>query len=735
VIGFISTGSQILFLREAMVLFGGNELSAGVVLSSWLLWVSGGSFFASVLNRKSRNASPYFLHAVIVVYLLLIVATFFLIRIAGAFLGMKPGEIFGISSVWLISFVMLAPLCFSNGMIFSFFCSAAGNIVRSSQKAVNKVYFAEAAGALSGGLAVSVFFIRFLNVFESSAVFFLLAGFIFSLNCVSNRKQWLAPLVMLLFSFLIFFNAGRIDRMSKGIQWRGFNLISDTNSIYGNIVVTEENGQLSLFENGALVASVPDRMSAEYSAHIPLLEHRRPLSVLMVGGGLGGGIEEALKHKSVAKIDYLEIDPALIKVAATYLGEDMGEAGGERVNIIISDPRRYIRTSSDLYDVIIINVSDPANSKVNRLFTEEFFSFAGKRLNKGGIFSFNIAVSENYINPEAQSLIACLYKTAEEVFADVKMIPGRKLFFLSSNSRGALTQDTSVIEKRVKERNLDLKYVRKYYLFDSLSAGRIRYFNESVREKGSIRLNTDFSPVCYYYAEMYWSTLFSDSFRNILSNAGKIRVSWFLSIPLMIIILRFFIRGRSGFPLCFAVFTSGFAEIIFQIVIIIAFQVLYGYLYYRIGLLVTSFMGGLALGAFAARFISDNRKARKYFFAAQAVMCVYPLMLPLIFMRADCPGGNITAVLFEFIIFPLLPAVAGFAGGVQFPLANRLYLDFKKSVGQVSGETYGFDVLGSFFGALAASAILVPVLGMVQVCVIAGLLSLSALIGISIYEF
>ncbi|MBN2190420.1 MAG: fused MFS/spermidine synthase [Candidatus Aureabacteria bacterium] len=715
-----------------MVLFGGNELSAGAVLSSWLLWVAGGSFFASVLNRKQRNVAPFFLHAMVIIYLLLVIAIFFLIRTAGAFLGMKPGEIFGMSSIWLISFALLSLICFFNGMIFSFFCSAAGKAIQPPEKAVTKVYFAEAAGALFGGLAVSLFFIRFLNVFESSAVFFLLAGFAFLPNCASGRKQWLTPLVLITLSLLVFFNAGCIDRLSKCIQWQGFNLISDTNSIYGNIVVTGEKGQVSLFENGDLVASVPDRMSAEYSVHIPLLEHRRPVNVLMVGGGLGGGIEEALKHKSIEKIDYLEIDPALIKVAETYLGEDMA---GTRVNIIIDDPRRYMRRSSDLYDVIIINVSDPSNSKVNRLFTEEFFSFAGERLNKGGVFSFDITVSENYINPEAQSLIACLYRTAEAVFSDVEMVPGEKLFFLSSNTRGVLTQDVSVIERRIKERNLDLKYVREYYLFDSLSAGRIKYFNDSVKEKKHVRLNTDFSPVCYYYAEMYWSTLFSDAFRKALSNAGKIKVSWFFSVPLAVIMLRFFIRGKSGFPLCFAVFTSGFAEIIFQIVIIIVFQVLYGYLYYRIGLLVTSFMGGLALGAFAARFILDKGKARKYFFAAQAAMCVYPLMLPLVFMQADYLRGNLAVALFEFVVFPALPAVAGFVGGVQFPLANRLYLDFKKSVGQVSGETYGFDVLGSFFGAFAASAVLVPVLGMIQVCMIAALLSASALIGICIYKF
>ncbi|MDD5644751.1 MAG: hypothetical protein PHO00_04825, partial [bacterium] len=239
----------------------------------------------------------------------------------------------------------------------------------------------------------------------------------------------------------------------------------------------------------------------------------------------------------------------------------------------------------------------------------------------------------------------------------------------------------------------------------------------------------------YYYAEMYWSTLFSDTFRRILSGAGKIKTAWFFPVPFAIIILRFFIRQKSAFPLCFAVFTSGFAEIIFQIVIIITFQVLYGYLYFRIGVLVTSFMGGLAFGAFAAGLVRGKKDAKKYFVAMQAVMCLYPVLLPLVFMWAGYPRGHVLSGFFEFFVFPLLPALAGFAGGLQFPLANRLYLEFRKSVGRVAGETYGFDVLGSFCGALAASAVLVPVLGMVQVCVIAGLLSFSALIAIVIYKF
>ena len=66
------------------------------------------------------------------------------------------------------------------------------------------------------------------------------------------------------------------------------------------------------------------------------------------------------------------------------------------------------------------------------------------------------------------------------------------------------------------------------------------------------------------------------------------------------------------------------------------------------------------------------------------------------------------------VIFPLLAGVAGVLTGAVFPLAAALV--GQGEAGRVAGLLYGADLMGGCVGALLASAVLVPVLGVVQTC-------------------
>jgi predicted membrane-bound spermidine synthase len=80
------------------------------------------------------------------------------------------------------------------------------------------------------------------------------------------------------------------------------------------------------------------------------------------------------------------------------------------------------------------------------------------------------------------------------------------------------------------------------------------------------------------------------------------------------------------------------------------------------------------------------------------------------------------------VVFPILPVIAGFIGGFQFPLATRIYLKYKPRVGRVAGVTYGIDLAGSCIGAFLASAFLVPIIGIPNTCYAIALLSVIVLI-------
>ncbi|VBB69244.1 Spermidine synthase [invertebrate metagenome] len=122
----------------------------------------------------------------------------------------------------------------------------------------------------------------------------------------------------------------------------------------------------------------------EMMIHVPLLAHGAVQAVCVVGGGDGGALREVLKHPGV-HATLVEIDPAVIAISRRYLPAiSVGSFDDPRVTIIIADGVRYMADSGPLFDVIIIDSTDPQGPGEG-LFQESFYASCRRRLKPGGI--------------------------------------------------------------------------------------------------------------------------------------------------------------------------------------------------------------------------------------------------------------------------------------------------------------------------------------------------------------
>ncbi len=754
IFGFSALGAQIVFLRELLVLFYGNELSLGVILGCWLFWTGMGSL---VLGRfADRFQNPVLTLAFFQCLLaLVLIITLPAIRSIKLFLEVSPGQILGYLSMFQGSFFSLSLCCLLNGFLFSLAGKACADIYRRREavsRGVGVVYILESLGSVIGGLITSFFLIRF---FSSLGLLFLLAsinlaaagGIIFSFPSPPRRRQlrwaWLAAASFLLI-FILAGGVASLDKISRGWEWEGFDLKKTRSSVYGNLAVTGRDHQFSLFENGLLLFTRPDRYSSEQAVHFGMLEHPSPRRVLLIGGGVGGSLEEILKYPGLEKVTYLELDPAVVGLAEEFIPPEQRDfLTDPRVEIIYTDGRRYLQRTHRRFDVIIIDLPDPFTAQINRFYTRQFYRLARDRLRSGGIICFGVTSSSNYISGELQNFIGCVYQTLREAFPEVTVIPGGSNFFIASEQSGYLSDDYRVLENRIRERKIDLKYIRGYYLSDRMSRERIDYLRDKLRATAGVRINTDFHPVCYYYDLVFWSSYFAGEsgswFGGFLQRATILRWWWFLApvaaAVLLFPILRRRRRRSRGAWVLWPVLTSGFSEIVFQVVILLAFQILYGYVYYKLGIILSLFMAGLvAGGGTATGLMSRLRKKEKIFFLVQILICVYPLLLPPAFRFFAGSQSPLRNWLGENLIFPLLPLIAGFAGGFQFPLAVEIYLRRRKRSGLVSGLVYGFDLLGACLGALLISALILPLLGISATCYTVALINLTSLVVIRAYS-
>ncbi|MFH1958637.1 MAG: fused MFS/spermidine synthase [bacterium] len=727
-LGFSAMISQIVFVREFLIAFSGNEVSMGVVLAFWFLWVAAGARFLGKFSDAIRDRRR-FLSACQFFLFILIPLEVLLIRWIKPVLNIATGETVSFTLMILAVGAVLAPACVVFGFMFSL-CCAADACGESSEK-IGKVYYLEAAGAAAGGLLASFVLIRWFSSVQIASgigslnLLFGASGF-FLAEKKNKLIGALASAVFVLNVFLLFTGVwNKIDKKSLEASYRGYELISSKNSIYGNVTVVKRDGQISFFYDGTRLYTTGDFCSAEEAVHFALLEHPSPGKVLLIGGGVAGLLKEVLKHP-VEKVVYVELDPLVIEEARKCL--PLGVLHENKVSVKNTDGRFFVKNTREKYDCVIVSVGSPLSAQVNRFYTVEFFGEVKKILNVQGILSFGLASSEDYISPPLAEFLSSIRKSLGNVFKDVRIIPGFTAYFLSSDG-DALTCDYRKLLAVARERKLNLKFVRDYYLSSKMSGERIKWMEDVLDRCAGVSANRDFRPAAYYYNFVFWASRLRNPFlKNVLIRISSAGFMSFAGAGLFLLLLfRFFSRKKESAVLL-TVMTAGFSEIVLQMVVLISFQVIYGFLFYKLGVILTSFMMGMAFGGFAAvRSVRRIKNIFPVFVGTQAVICLFPLIMVLFIAFFSGSQNSFFSFLTAKFFYFILPLLTGFAGGFQFPLACRI-LSGPEKTGRLAGKAYAFDLLGASAGAFAAGTFLLPVLGMYKVCYLAAFLNAIALI-------
>lgn len=737
VLGVSSIIAQLIVIRELMISFYGNEFFIGWTIFAWLFWVGLGSLLLGKLFKKVECIYKAFISCHILVALFLPLEIY-LIRLSKIIIGTTPGEIPNLIPALLYVFLIIAPLCLILGFQFVItnkFRVSFLNVGGSTSHILGKSYFYETLGFITGGIIFSYILI-FVNEFKVASILawlnLIIAGFI--LFSLKNRFVILKIITIgLLIIFIgIFISADEINFQTTKLRFPGQELIESKNSLYGNITVTKTDNQYNFYESGLFLGADKEEILNEYLVHFPLLYHPNPENILLIGTGFNGALGEILKHQP-NKIYYLELDPELIKTAEKYTSFK-----NEGVKIVNIDTRYFLKTRQEKFDVIIINLPDPSTALINRFYSQEFFQEAKFHLNPYGVLATHLSFSPNYLNPELTNLNASIYKTIKGNFNYLIILPEDTNFFIASQEN-ILNYDPGPLIQRLKERNIKNNFVTENYIEYRLTNDGVQNFLNSLKTNSEAKINKDTRPISYYYNFIYWVSYFHSGLAKFLAFLSKINFWWIIGLFLLILIFFLFfkkkIKEKNVFPSAMA--AAGFSLMAAEIIIIYAFQVFYGYLYYKIGLIITALMVGMAIGTWlGTKWI--KRAQIKTLIKIHALIILFSTILFSIFyflFKVSPPPSFIIELIF-LIFAALIGAIVGF----EFPIINKLYLekdDNKKTrlrpsgFGGQIGTIYGADLLGSCLGASLVSIFLIPIFGIFQTLLI--LAAINVLIIISLF--
>jgi spermidine synthase len=726
-LGFGAVAGQTVLMRELIVVFNGNEISLGILLATWLFWTAAGSSLSSSLSSSLQLKEDHARRATAVLECLMgisLMPTIWALRASRSFFQKVPGELVGPVPMILTSLVCLSLFCFVSGALFvvatRMYKSECGV---SARVAASSAYLLEAAGSACGGIVAGFLLLRFLDSFQIATVVALLNILIASalLFHLSRKQVGAVVLAATLAAIpLLLFVAPALDRAAQERLWRGFHLLGSRNSIYGNLAVTQTGSIRSIYDNGVLLANAPDDEAAEEAVHYALLEHPAPRRVLMIGGGVNGGIAQALKHPTVEQIDYVELDPALIDMARQFFpAQSAPLIQDPRVHIHYADGRNYLRNAHDKFDAVVLDVPDPQTAQLNRFYTAEFFRSAREHLASGGLLALELRSSEDNVSPDLAEFLRCIHHTLDEVFPQVAVIPGETIHFFAAVQPDVLTENPQTLIARLHERNLKTQYVREYFIPYRMMPDRMELIADQLRPLASTPVNRDFAPIAYSFDVVLWSEQFKSSYSDWFRAAAKIPFSQVLGAVLVLSLaiapLLAFAparerRARSSAACCAA--ATGFTLMALQVFLLLAFQSIYGYVYHQLTILIGLFMAGIACGSWLGmrRMRLSDGSACTALSTTQFLLALSGPAMMIVFTLLAKVCGVATTWLAAQLVFPALAALAGMLGGYQFPVATEIYLHDPSGRSRL-GVLYALDLLGGCAGALLLSSYLIPVFG------------------------
>lgn len=223
-------------------------------------------------------------------------------------------------------------------------------------------------------------------------------------------------------------------------------VLYEEKSPYQDILVFDSKrfGRVLVLDNAIQCTEKDEFSYQEMITFLPLNSHPNPEKVLIIGGGDGGVVREAVKHPSVKSVTLCEIDEMVMKASKMYLPfMATGFASPKLSNVFVGDGAKFVKSHPGEFDVIITDSSDPKGPAIC-LFKQPYYESLKQALRPGGIICsqgesiwFDLKLIKEMVK-----MCKNLFPTVDYASSYIPTYPGGQIGYLLCS----LSQDTNFQE-------------------------------------------------------------------------------------------------------------------------------------------------------------------------------------------------------------------------------------------------------------------------------------------------
>ena len=206
-----------------------------------------------------------------------------------------------------------------------------------------------------------------------------------------RRRRSLGAVTVLVAALLVggMFGADRLLDIAESGLYADDVILARTTP-YQRIVVTAWRNDLRLFLNSHLQFSSRDEYRYHESLVHPGLAMMRARRVLVLGGGDGLAVREILKYPQVEHVTLVDLDPEMPRLFTTHpqlAALNGGAFRDPRVHVVSADAMAWLEQADEIFDFAVVDLPDPSNFSLGKLYTSLFYRLLGRRLSESGAFA------------------------------------------------------------------------------------------------------------------------------------------------------------------------------------------------------------------------------------------------------------------------------------------------------------------------------------------------------------
>lgn len=414
--GAIALSAEIIWTRTLSLAFAATVYVFSIVVAIFLLGLAVGSTLAGILIHRSRVPPRLALGwCQIFSCAGLTFAVYLLTNIIPGWTSTAASSLGPWHVLWhesLITLAVVLPCTVAWGMSFPLALASLTNSSKAVGRNVGHLYAVNTAGTIGGAIGTTCLFASSIGtqrIIQLAVIIAAVGGIAVLISAKSDGLPGKRPRValyaeLICVSLAVLLLVADISPVPgvliafgrRSAEWIATSRVADT----GHIIYAGEGlndfvavsrtggGELNFHASGKVQASTStqDMRLQLLLGHLSHLVPEHPANVLVIGCGAGITAGALSIGPDVHRINIVEIEPLIPKVASAYFGQYNNHViENPRVSLLIDDGRHFLATTNERFDVITTDLVDPWVKGVATLFTAEFFELEKRHLDPGGV--------------------------------------------------------------------------------------------------------------------------------------------------------------------------------------------------------------------------------------------------------------------------------------------------------------------------------------------------------------